>query len=184
MNERLLFARTFLKRPRALGSLVPSSRFLARQIMAQVDWSARVIVEYGPGVGTLTGAVLRRLRPDGVLVAIESSPEFVAYLREQYRDPRLRVIEGSAADITAILRDLELPAADCIISGIPYSTMPAPTLERILAESRGALRPGGRFIVYQFSGAVLPHLRRFFGPVRQRFELRNILPARIFRCNA
>ena len=184
MKERLLFARTFLKRPRALGSLVPSSRFHARQIMEQVDWDARVVVEYGPGVGTLTGAVLRRLQPEGILVAIESSPEFVAYLREQYRDPRLRVIEGSAAEIAAILRDLGLPAADCIISGIPYSTMPAQTREHILAESRGALRPGGRFIVYQFSGAVLPHLRRLFGPVRQRFELRNILPARIFRCIA
>src|SRR5437660_188639 len=49
MKEKLLFAQTFFKRPRALGSLVPSSRFLVRQIMDQVDWSARVIVEYGPG---------------------------------------------------------------------------------------------------------------------------------------
>src|SRR3954467_378741 len=183
MKERLLFARTFLKRPQALGSLEPSSRFLSRQIMEQIDWNARVIVEYGPGVGTLTGAVLERLQPDAVLVAIESSPEFVEYLREEYRDPRLRVVEGSAADIGAILRGLGLPSADCIISGIPYSTMPAQVRERILAESHGALRPGGRFIVYQFSGAVLPHLRRFFGPVRQHFEFRNILPARIFRCS-
>jgi phospholipid N-methyltransferase len=183
MKERLFFARMFLKRPRTLGSVVPSSRILARRVLEQVDWRARVIVEYGPGVGTVTEAVLRRMRPDAVLVAIESSPEFVVYLREQCRDPRLRVIEGSAADIAAILRDLSLPAADCIISSIPYSTMPAHTRERILGETHGALRPGGRFIVYQFTSAVLPHLRRFFGPVRQRFELWNIPPARIFRCS-
>jgi phospholipid N-methyltransferase len=183
MKEKLLFAQTFFKRPRALGSLVPSSRFLVRQIMEQVDWSARVIVEYGPGVGTLTEVLLQRMHPKAVLVAIDSSPEFVSYLRGKYCDARLRVIEGSAADVASILRRLELGAVDCIISGIPYSTIPTETRERILAESHAALRPGGGFIVYQFSNAVLPHLKRFFGPVEEYFELRNILPARIFYCS-
>ena len=45
-----------------LGSIVPSSRFLIRQLLAPVNWTqARVFVEYGPGVGGITAEVLRRV---------------------------------------------------------------------------------------------------------------------------
>ena len=44
------------------------------QVLAPVDWErASVIVEYGPGVGTLTAEILRRMRPDARLVVIEDS---------------------------------------------------------------------------------------------------------------
>ena len=55
-----------------LGSLIPSSRFLVNDVLNQVDWDkARVIVEYGPGVGGITAEILRRMRPDARLIAIE-----------------------------------------------------------------------------------------------------------------
>jgi len=37
-------------------------------------------------------------------------------------------------------------------------------------------------LVYQFTRAVLPHLRTHFRHVHQDFEPRNILPARLFYC--
>ena len=47
----LLFARNFFRHPRMLGSLVPSSRFLIRELLDPIRWErARVIVEYSPGV--------------------------------------------------------------------------------------------------------------------------------------
>ena len=53
-EQLLLFARNFLKHPRMLGSLIPSSRFLIDEVLQAVDWAnARVIVEYGPGGGYL-----------------------------------------------------------------------------------------------------------------------------------
>src|ERR1700732_4701115 len=82
-GHALLFARNFFRHPRMLGSIVPSSRFLIRQLLEPVDWAqARVIVEYGPGVGVITFEVLRRMRPDAMLIAIETNPAFVSYLRE------------------------------------------------------------------------------------------------------
>src|SRR5687767_10748196 len=76
-GARLLFARTFFRNPRMLGSIVPSSRFLIRKLLRPIDWSrARVIVEYGPGVGTITREALRRMRPDATLIAIETNDEF------------------------------------------------------------------------------------------------------------
>ena len=54
-EETLLFAKNFLQHPRMLGSLIPSSRFLVERLLRKVDWKrAKTIVEYGPGVGTIT----------------------------------------------------------------------------------------------------------------------------------
>ena len=82
-EQLLLFGRNFLKHPRMLGSVIPSSRFLVDRVLGQVDWPrAGTIVEYGPGVGTLTREILRRLGPEATLVAIETNGDFVSYLEE------------------------------------------------------------------------------------------------------
>ena len=179
----LLFARNFFRHPRMLGSIVPSSRFLIKQLLEPIDWKrARVIVEYGPGVGGITAEVLRRMRADAALIAIEMNPDFVSYLRDSISDPRLHVVEGSAVSVDEILRRFGYQGADYIISGIPFSTIPAPLRERILHKTRDVLEPGGAFLVYQLSTRVLQDLKRIFGYVGRRFEPLNVLPAHLFIC--
>ncbi len=166
-----------------LGSLIPSSRFLVNRLLSQVDWAkARTIVEYGPGVGTITGEILRRLRPDGTLVAIDTNRDFARYLTRTFRDDRLHVIEGSAADAESNLRERGLGRADYVISGIPYSTMDPGLRDRIIQSTHDVLQPDGSFLVYQFTRAVLPYLHEVFPQVQQEFEPRNIMPARLFYC--
>jgi phospholipid N-methyltransferase len=178
-----LFSRNFIKHPRMLGSLIPSSRFLVNRLLSQVDWGkAATIVEYGPGVGTITGEILRRLRPDGTVLAIDTNRDFARYLARTLRDDRLHVIQGSAADAQENLRERGLSRADYVISGIPYSTMDPRVRERILRTTHEVLQPDGAFLVYQFTRAVLPHLRQVFPHVHQEFEPRNIMPARLFYC--
>jgi phospholipid N-methyltransferase len=182
-GNALLFARNFFRHPRMLGSIVPSSRFLIRQLLAPINWTqARVIVEYGPGVGGITAEILRRMHPDGVLIAIEMNPDFVSYLRRAIPDARLRVVEGSAESVDEILRRNGCERADYIISGIPFSTIPAPVRERILRKTCEVLKPRGAFLVYQFSTRVLEDLKRIFGYVGRRFEPLNVLPAHLFFC--
>jgi phospholipid N-methyltransferase len=182
-EQMLLFARNFLKHPKMLGSLIPSSRFLINEVLKPVDWKrARVLVEYGPGVGTISVEILRRMGPDAKLVVIEMNPDFARFLKERYRDPRLHVVHGSAMDVEKILKQLGLGAADYIVSGIPFSTMPDTVRHGILHATRSVLQPDGAFLVYQFSPSVLPELRRTFGHVDRGFELLNILPAHLFYC--
>src|SRR5712672_969379 len=103
-GDAFLFFRNFFRHPRMLGSIVPSSRFLIKQLLEPIDWDqARVIVEYGPGVGSITSEVLRRMRPDAILIAIETNPEFVSFLRSSTKDERLHVIEASAEPVAEIL---------------------------------------------------------------------------------
>ena len=179
----LLFALNFFRHPLMLGSIVPSSRFLIRQLLKPVDWSqARVIVEYGPGVGVITAEVLRRMRPDALLIAIETNPDFVSYLRDSIKDERLHVVEASAESVDEILQRYGQSNASYVISGIPFSTIPAPVRERILQKTCAVLKPGGSFLVYQFSSRVLEDLQRIFRYVQRQFEPLNVLPAHLFFC--
>jgi len=182
-EETLLFAKNFLHHPKMLGSLIPSSRFLIGRLLAKVDWTrAQTVVEYGPGVGTITAHILTRMQPNSRLVVFEMNEDFVRYLTRAFPDPRLHVVHGSAETVQEELDRLKLDGADYIISGIPYTTMPVELRERIIRESREALKPGGAVLVYQFTRTVLPYLQTHFRQIRQDFEPRNILPARLFYC--
>src|SRR3954466_12400542 len=124
-RQLLLFSRNFIKHPRMLGSLIPSSRFLVNHVLAEVNWDrGRVFLEYGPGVGTFTAEILRRMRPDAVLIVVETNTDFVAFLRRRFKDQRLHVIHGSAADADVALAGRGFHHADYVLSGIPYTTMP------------------------------------------------------------
>ena len=183
LSAALLFAGNFLRHPNMLGSVIPSSRFLVEQVLEPIDWSrTRVIVEYGPGIGTFTGEILRRMRSDAHLVAIETNRDFVRFLTRTVRDPRLHVVQESAAEVRAVLERLALPAPRYIISGIPLGSMPDPVRADIALKSRAALEPGGAFLVYQFTARALPTLQRTFGDVKRSFERRNFPPAQLFLC--
>jgi phospholipid N-methyltransferase len=184
-GARLLFARTFLKNPVMLGSVIPSSRFLIDAVLEPIDWGrANVIVEYGPGVGTITGEILKRMRPDAKLIIIEMNRGFVRFLREAFSDTRLVLVEGSAANVRRILADNGSDHAEYIISGIPLGSMPLRVREHIVRETKVALAPGGAFIVYQFTSRVLPELQRVFDVVKRGREWLNVLPAHLFFCAA
>ncbi|HZT01136.1 MAG TPA: rRNA adenine N-6-methyltransferase family protein [Steroidobacteraceae bacterium] len=182
-RDALLFARNFFRHPRMLGSIVPSSRFLIKELLQPIDWNqARVIVEYGPGVGVITEEILRRMRSDAILIAIEMNPDFVTHLRSTLPDERLQVVEGSAELVCEVLERFGRGKANYIISGIPFSTIPAAVRERILRNTSEALAPGGAFLVFQFSTRVLEDLQRVFHYVRRKFEPLNVLPAHLFFC--
>jgi phospholipid N-methyltransferase len=175
------FLRGFLKHPVMVGSIIPSSKILIDKMLAPVDWgNTRLFVEYGPGVGTFTQHILDRLPADATLLTIDTNPDFTAYLAAKIRDSRLRPVTGSAADVRNIMADFGFDEADFILSGLPFSTLPAGIGPEIAEATADALRPGGAFLVYQFS----PKVRRFIDPhfdrIDRDFEWRNVPPATLF----
>ncbi len=182
-SQAVLFARNFLKHPNMVGWVLPSSRFLVNQVLKQINWErARVIVEYGPGVGAFTTRVLERMHPDARLIALEINPDFFEFLRDSVRDPRFHLVNESATEIDAVLARLGYEQAEYIISGIPFRTIPDGIRDTIVRKTHSVLHPNGAFLVYQFSSAVRPYLERVFSSVSREFELLNILPARLFYC--
>jgi phospholipid N-methyltransferase len=183
-NHALMFAKNFLKNPRKVGSIFPGSSFLTRTLLAPIDWErTRVIVEYGPGIGNITKEILRHMRPECTLVAIETNSEFVRIMRRKFPDPRLRVVRGSAADVARILQRFTLPCADYIISSLPFTVMPETLRSEILLETAKALHPNGSFTTYHYTSAMKSELIPVFGQIERAFELFNLPPAVVFHCS-
>lgn len=171
----------FLKHPKMVGSVIPSSKVLIEKMLAPVDWAnTRLFVEYGPGVGTFTQHILDRLAPDATLITIDTNDDFTRYLSRKFTDSRLIAVTGSAADVRRIVADCGFAEADYILSGLPFSTLPAGIGPAIAAETAGALRPGGAFLVYQFSPKVRQFIAPHFERIDRGFEWRNMPPATLF----
>jgi phospholipid N-methyltransferase len=176
-----MFLRGFIKHPVMVGSVIPSSKVLIDKMLAPVDWaSCKLFVEYGPGVGTFTLHILERLAPDATLLTIDTNPDFTEYLNGKFMDSRLVAVTGSAADVRKIMAEYGFSEADYVLSGLPFSTLPAGVGPAIAGATAEALRPGGAFLVYQFSPKVRQFIAPFFERIDKGFEWRNIPPATLF----
>jgi phospholipid N-methyltransferase len=176
-----MFFRGFIKHPVMVGSVIPSSRMLIDKMLGQVDWqNTKLFVEYGPGVGTFTQHILDRLAPDATLLTIDTNSDFTDYLNGKFTDSRLEAVTGSAANVRKIMAERGFDHADFILSGLPFSTLPPGVGARIAEETAAALRPGGAFLVYQFSPKVRDFIAPHFERIDKGFEWRNIPPATLF----
>lgn len=172
----------FLKDPKGVAALLPTSAAVVERIVSKVD-EASFIIEYGPGSGVLTRRLLERLAPDGRLLAIERNADLAARLSHELDDPRLTVVEDSADRVGEILERRGLPPADYVLSGIPFSFFPQTTASAIVSRTHAALKPGGSFVTYQtfyqHRRHLRVHLERCFSAVRSEVDLRNLPPYRI-----
>ena len=176
-----MFFREFIRHPVMVGSVIPSSGRLIRRMLSRTDWAnTKLFVEYGPGVGTFSRAILERMTSDATYLAIDTNREFIDYLGRRILDPRFVAVHGSAADVRQIIADHGHQHADYILSGLPFSTLPPGIGPRIASETQAALRPGGAFLVYQFSPKVRDFLAAAFERIDHEFEPVNIPPAQLY----
>lgn len=176
-----MFLQGFIKHPVMVGSIIPSSPILIDKMLGPVDWAnTKLFVEYGPGVGTFCRPILKKLAPDATLIVIDTNPDFIAYLRDDIVDPRFHAVHGSAADVRRIIGDYGFDHADYVLSGLPFSTLPPGVGPRIADETAAALRPGGAFLVYQFSPKVRDFISPHFERIDHGFELWNVPPAQLY----
>ena len=180
-SPRWQFLRAFIKHPVMVGSIIPSSRVLIDKMLGPVDWEGtKLFVEYGPGVGTFTRPILEQLPADAKLIAIDTNPDFTSYLAESIQDDRLISVTGSAADVERILADHGFDKADYVLSGLPFSTLPPGVGTEIAKATARVTRPGGAFLVYQFSPKVLDFIKPHFERIDRGFEWINVPPATLF----
>ncbi|MCC2687202.1 MAG: SAM-dependent methyltransferase [Rhizobiaceae bacterium] len=122
-DDEIRFFKGWMTRPKAVGSIVPTSSVTARRMASVVDpGSGLPVLEVGPGTGVITRAILERgIRPDN-LVAVEHSAEFARHLRQAF--PGVNVIEGDAFDLERTLGALARQRFDCVVSGVPLLNFP------------------------------------------------------------
>jgi phospholipid N-methyltransferase len=176
-----VFFEGFVRHPVMVGSVIPSSRFTIAKMLGPVNWDeCRLFVEYGPGVGTFCRPVLDRLRRDGALIVIDTNPIYIDYLRRTITDSRFTAVLGSASDVEEIVRSHGHDHADYVLSGLPFSTLPNGVGPAIAAATWRVLRPGGAFLVYQFTAKARAFMERWFTRIDSGYEFWNVLPCFLF----
>jgi phospholipid N-methyltransferase len=180
-DDRLAFLKGFLRQPKGVGSVIPSSRFLERKMVRMAGVAqAESVIELGPGTGGTTRAILAAMPETATLLAIELDPAFADHVRN-IDDRRLIVHQGSAEHLAELIAAHRLRAPNAILSGIPFSTMPEDVGTRIIEAIRDVLAPGGCFVAYQFRGAVAERARPILGEPDVSPEFLNIPPMRVYR---
>ena len=87
IREHLLLFSRFLRNPRTVGALSPSSKALAYDIVNGLDLSGAVrVVELGPGTGALTGAIVEKIGAEARFFAVDIEPAFVRQIRQRWPD--------------------------------------------------------------------------------------------------
>ena len=161
-----------------VAAVTPSSKFLVKRVCRWIDFSRpSTVVEYGPGTGVFSEYILENLGADSTLLMIESNPNFVEKLREMTADDdRVIVVEDRAENVQDIMAAHDLPEADYVISGIPFSFLDEDVKHELLVQTREALTEDGKFLVYQNYNHMEDPLRRHFSSVKKEYELFNLPP--------
>ena len=146
--HRGVFFRSWLRDPFHVGSVAPSSRWLAK-LMATGVHAGACVVELGAGTGTLTTALLETGVREEDLFLVEQHQDFAAVLRARF--PRANVIEADAASLTQRLGALR-GRVDYAISGLPILWFNRDKKAAILSEAFELLKPGGRYQQFTYLG--------------------------------
>ena len=184
LRRRALFGLSMLRHPRTVGAVWPTSRRAVEDLLDMGDLGgAGVAVEFGAGTGVYTEGILRRLPPEARLLSYEVDGALAEAVARRLPDRRLEVVNASAERVGGHLEALGRKA-DVVVSSLPFSTLPEPVRQDLLDAARGALAPGGIFLVLQYSKTVLPELERRFPKIRHRLSPLNIPPAFLFASEA
>ena len=85
--DKTNFLKQYLRTPRSIGAIAPSSKYLAEKMVSDIDFEAAgCIVEYGPGTGVFTDELLKKLRPETKLLLLEANKDFCTRLRKKYTE--------------------------------------------------------------------------------------------------
>jgi phosphatidylethanolamine/phosphatidyl-N-methylethanolamine N-methyltransferase len=185
MSDFSLFLGKFLKHGTAIASLAPSSPWLSRATVRNLDWErARVVVELGAGTGPITRVLAEKAPPGCRVVVLERDPDFARLLRDRFNTlPNFDVIEADVRDLAAILADRGIGRVDHVVSGLPIPSFPKDLQRDLFRVVRDVLNPAGTFNqITELPWVYWGFYRRYFEDVRFAFEPRNFPPAGAYFC--
>ncbi|MFB6264281.1 MAG: class I SAM-dependent methyltransferase [Bradymonadaceae bacterium] len=184
-DDPLEFLKGTLRSPAEVGSIIPSSRYLAEEYVRDFDVEDPAVLELGPGTGPITRVLLRETDDPSRYVGIEQDEEYVDVLREKFSD-EAHFYHGSAEEMVDYVDDAGLEEVDLIASALPFATLPQPVQARIYDGLEELMDEGTWFRAVQLAHAwPAPSARKFrramnrrFGPFnRSQLVWRNIPPA-------
>lgn len=134
---------------------------IGQRLVERLDWirlQPETIVDVGCGTGRLAGALLKKYRKARV-IGLERAPALVN--RARRRAPWLRPLRGAVGEPEA----LPLPTASCDLLVSNLALTWSLDLDRVFAEFRRVLKPGGALLFTTLGPDTLIELRRAWAAV-------------------
>ena len=175
------FLKHFIKSPTSVGSITPSSKFLAKALVNSVDWAnVNSVIELGAGTGIVTAEIDAARKPDSVFMSFERGAKMRTELETYF--PNV-LFKDDAFNLVAEVANMTTDnQVDCIISCLPLTSFPEAMRHQILADVQKVLKPGGYFIMYQYSGLLEKLIKSYFADVTTKKVWVNVPPAKVFYC--
>jgi len=176
IKERFLFLNRFFNNPRRVGSITPSSRFLAKAMVSSIDWqNVQHAAELGPGTGIFTAEIDKHLRSEATFIIAEKDKHFREMIEKRFEQHQ--VIED-AKDLSSYNSNL-----DCIISGLPFKSLPEKETKAIMKSIIDSLNSTGLFVTFQYSLHMKKEFEKHFQSVNIHFVPLNMPPAFVYVCS-
>ncbi|SDF74105.1 Phospholipid N-methyltransferase [Fontibacillus panacisegetis] len=180
VKERSVFLYKFLRSPKQIGSITPSSRELAMAMLEPIQWqSTYAIAELGAGTGAVTKYIPNAARSGTRVILFEKDSYLRGKLTIRYPD------YSCYADCLLLENALEqegLERLDCIISGLPFFNFHQEVRDRLIQQIVASLKDDGLFIAFQYSQQMKRQLTEHFEIEVIRFVPLNIPPAFVYIC--
>ena len=173
-----LFLKRWLRRPLAMGAVVPSGRLLAEAMagatVANLVRGDGHVVELGAGTGEVTRALLTKGIATDRLAVVERDPELAHFLRRHFAGPC--VIEGDASRLPRLLAEHGVGTVAAVVSSLPLLSLPAAVVKDIVTGVFDVLPKDG--VLVQFTYGPKPPIP---ADLRQRLRLDGFHGPRIWR---
>lgn len=179
-SEPLLFLQGFLKNPKRVGSLLPSSKFLAHKIVQSVRWDKiRTIAELGPGTGAITRLMRAELPQSATVFLFERDPKMRNNLKKTYPE---FIYHSNASYLVKKMHQEHIYQLDSIICGLPFFNFSREMRHNILSQIHTALRSEGTLVLYQYSLHMKKRLAELFEIEKIQFVPFSFPPVFVYVC--
>jgi len=180
LHDHRVFWRQFRNNYHTTGAVAPSSRFLGRALVRYVGQQTAVpqrVLEVGPGTGSVTAHLVRRLGPHDRFDLVELNEQFVRRLNERFAcEPAFREVADRSRVLHQRLEALSPSGEyDVIVSGLPLNNFAVADVEHILETFRGLLRPGGVLSFFEY--VAIRQARALVSGRKERTRLQGIARA-------
>ncbi|NMM61813.1 SAM-dependent methyltransferase [Clostridium sp. P21] len=178
------FIKQYIKNPKTVGAIAPSSEKLAYRMVEDIDFlNASCIVEYGPGTGVFTEKILNRKKDSTIFIVIEYNVDFYKILKDKFKDrTNFILINDSAENLKEYLDKYSIDKVDYIVSGLPFASLPHDMSKKILSVTKETLKGKGEFITFQYTLFKMKLFRAYFDKIKIKKVLLNLPPAYVLKC--
>ncbi|MEK3914722.1 class I SAM-dependent methyltransferase [Paenibacillus sp. FSL H7-0331] len=180
VHEKLLFLYKFVCSPGQIGSVTPSSRYLANKMVCSVPWDQiSSIAELGAGTGAITKHIQAVRQANTKVLLFEKDPYLQQALERHY--PQFACY-SDGRDLSFAMRQESIEQLDAIISGLPFFNFPQAIRDQLMNQIVASLKTGGLFIAFQYSLQMKSQLSEYFDIEAVHWVPLNLPPAFVYVC--